>query len=123
VKSRGHWVVGEEGDLNVPAIQGIADHEVPEPTAGGRPAEEDAPIAGVADAPALEGVLGEEGEAEVRGLREGAGGRGGARSAGASGGARPAGARAAGGVGRRAAGGGARAAGGVGRRRVSSRAS
>ena len=61
----------------MPAVQGVADHEVSEH--GGdsdATVEEDAGVAGIADMPAVR--VAEEGEGEVGGLREGACGRGGA---------------------------------------------
>jgi hypothetical protein len=59
----------------VPAVQGVADHEVSERGGDvGALVKEDAGIASVADLPAVRGA--EEGEGEVGGLREGACGRG-----------------------------------------------
>ena len=69
---RGQQIAGDTGDLDVPVVQGVARREVHEGGGGGdAPREEDAAIAGVTDAPAAGGA-GEEGEAEVNGLRDGA---------------------------------------------------
>jgi hypothetical protein len=66
------------GDPDVPAAQGIADHEVDEVRGGGvggARGQEKAPVDGIADPPG--GWVRDEGEGGVDEVREGAAGRGG----------------------------------------------
>jgi len=80
---RGPQIFGDRQDLVVPAVQGVADHEVQEGGAalGAATGEQDTAVAGVTDAPASAavvgvGIRGKEGEGEIYRLREGASGRG-----------------------------------------------